>query len=228
MRSHSWIRENMNTRSQTFELEVEGHQVDEAVASIFHTVLFHRSLGKFSYKQEGSYSVGTVGYEDVDCDFIDFTYVCCSSFNLDRTLKKEISGFSEALRGNDGPGSGQISLEFFQKKKTRWPFQSECIPWEVWNLRLELIKLNTEHERQLFREKVGELLTEKILYVAEVMNRHDYVPKMPNQSELDLIFDTTYPDIQPYLFKLSFTTSGPTTSSVGSTVKKLIRETLSL
>jgi len=54
---------------------VEGRQVDEAVASIFHTVLFHRSLGKFKYKQEGSYSVGTVGYEDVDCDFIDFTYV---------------------------------------------------------------------------------------------------------------------------------------------------------
>lgn len=54
---------------------MEGRQVDEAVASIFHTVLFHRSLGKFQYKQEGSYSVGTVGYEDVDCDFIDFTYV---------------------------------------------------------------------------------------------------------------------------------------------------------
>jgi hypothetical protein len=54
---------------------VEGRQVDEAVASIFHTVLFHRSVGKFEYKQEGSYSVGTIGYEDVDCDFIDFTYV---------------------------------------------------------------------------------------------------------------------------------------------------------
>ena len=54
---------------------VEGRQVDEAVASIFHTVLFHRSLGKFCYKEHDSYSVGTVGYEDVDCDFIDFTYV---------------------------------------------------------------------------------------------------------------------------------------------------------
>jgi hypothetical protein len=59
---------------------VEGRQVDEAVASIFHTVLFHRSLGKFRYKQEGSYSVGTVGYEDVDCDFIDFTYVRICNF----------------------------------------------------------------------------------------------------------------------------------------------------
>ena len=60
------------------------------------------------------------------------------------------------------------------------------------------------------------------------MNKHEYVPKMPNQSELDLIFDTTYPDVQPYLFKLSFATSGPSNSSVGTTMKKIIRETLSL
>nr|CAD7462048.1 unnamed protein product [Timema tahoe] len=188
---------------------LEGRQVDEAVSSIFHTVLFHRSLGKFRYKQEGSYSVGTIGYEDVDCDFIDFTYVCCSSVHLDRSLKGVINEFSEVLRGNDGPGTGQISLEFFQKKKNRWPFQTENIPWEVWTIRLELIKLNNEHERQVCREKVGDMLTDKIIYIAEVMNRHEYVPKMPNQSELDLIFDTTFPDVQPYLFKIIFNASFP-------------------
>lgn len=57
--------------------------MDEAVASIFHTVLFHRTLGKFRYKEEGNYSVGTIGYSDVDCDFIDFTYV---SFVIDQNL----------------------------------------------------------------------------------------------------------------------------------------------
>lgn len=57
-------------------------------------------------------------------------------------------------------------------------------------------------ERQLYREKVGELLAEKILYIAESMNRPSYVPKMPNQPELDLIFDTSFVDIQPYLFKV--------------------------
>ncbi|KAK9704191.1 Autophagy-related protein 101 [Popillia japonica] len=219
----------MNARSQTFELTMEGRQVDEAVASIFHTVLFHRSLGKFFYTAEGSYSVGTVGYTDVDCDFIDLTYVCCTSNLLDQTIKKEISGFSEMLRGNEGTGMGQISLEFFQKKPSRWLFQPECIPWEVWTIRLELITLNTEDERQVCREKVGELLTDKILYITEVMNRHDYLPKMPNQSELELIFDTSYQDVQPYLFKMHYSISGPSTgTSVGSTMKKLIRETLAL
>ena len=35
------------------------------------------------------------------------------------------------------------------------------------------------------------------------MNRHEYVPKMPNQSELDLVFDTSLQDVQPYLCKVS-------------------------
>lgn len=218
----------MNARSQIFELTIEGRQVDEAVASIFHTVLFHRSLGKFLYNAEGSYSVGTVGYTDVDCDFIDFTYVCCTSSNLDRTVKREISCFSEQLRGNDSCGTGQISLEFFQKKRSRWPFQPECIPWEVWTVRLELINLNSEDERQICREKVGEMLTDKILYITEVINRHDYVPKMPNQSELELIFDTSYQDVQPYLFKFKYSTNGPSNSSVGSTMRKIMKENLSL
>lgn len=218
----------MNARSQVFELTIEGRQVDEAVASIFHTVLFHRSLGKFIYNAEGSYSVGTVGYTDVDCDFIDFTYVCCTSNNLDRTVKREISGFSELLRGNEACGTGQISLEFFQKKRSRWPFQPECIPWEVWTVRLELINLNSEDERQICREKVGEMLTDKILYITEVMNRHEYVPKMPVQSELELVFDTSYQDVQPYLFKFKYTTNGPSNTSVGTTMRKIMKETLSL
>jgi autophagy-related protein 101 len=48
---------------------------------------------------------------------------------------------------------------------------------------------------------------------------------MPNQSELDLIFDTSYPDVQPYLFKVEFATSAPTNTSVG-TFSKLRFEVL--
>ncbi len=34
-----------------------------------------RTFGKFTYQLESSYSIGTVGYEDVDCDTFDHTYV---------------------------------------------------------------------------------------------------------------------------------------------------------
>lgn len=219
----------MNARSQIFEFTLEDRQINETLASIFHTVLFHRSLGKFMYSGDSSYSVGTIGTQDIDCDFIDFTYVCCSSPTLDRALRKEINNFSEQLRSHESCGAGQISLEFFQKKKNRWPFQTESIPWEVWTIRLDLLELNNEDERQEYRERIGDLLTEKILYITEVMNRHDYVPKMPAQTELDLIFDTTHPDVQPYLFKFKFSTSsGAASTSVKSTMQKIIKETLSL
>ncbi|KAJ8683832.1 hypothetical protein QAD02_019624 [Eretmocerus hayati] len=220
----------MNARTQLFELSMEGHQVDEAVASIFHTVLFHRSLGKFTYKDDaaGSYSVGSVGYQDVQCDFIDFTYVCCSSETLDRALKSKISSFSQALRSHDSPGSGQISLEFFQRKRHTIPFYNECIPWEVWTLRLELLKLATENERQLCREKLSDMLTEKIINVTELMNRPHYTPRVPERQDLELIFDTSFEDVQPYLFRTTYFTNGPKATTVGSTVRKLFKETLSM
>jgi len=55
------------------------------------------------------------------------------------------------------------------------------------------------------REYLGEVVGDKVVLIAEVMNRQQYLPKIPNQSEVDLIFDTTFPDIQPYLFRVSRT-----------------------
>lgn len=218
----------MNARSHVFELSVEGQQVDEVVQSLFHSLILHRTLGKFHYKQEGSYSIGTLGFVDEDCDFIDFTYVRVASDLLFGNVKKEVSMFSESLLAGTPAESGQISLEFYQRKKTRWPFPAECSPWEVWTIKLDIMTLTNELQRQVCREKLGELLAEKTLYIADIMNRHDYVPKMPNQSEVDLIFDTTYIDVQPYLYRISHQINGPASSSVSTTMRKFIKDTLAL
>lgn len=217
----------MNARSQVFELALEGHQVDEALSSIFHTILFHRSLGKFLYNAETTYSVGSVGFSDIDCNFFDLTYVCCTSELLDRTLKRDIRAFSEQLRSNDSLGTGQITLEFFEKKK-RWVRTPECVPWEIWTIHFELLHLDDPEERMFQRERISDLLAEKILYITDVMNKQDYLPKMPSQSELGFVFDTSYPDVQPFLFKCKYNTAGPGESSVGHSMKKFIKETLSL
>lgn len=39
-----------------------------------------------------------------------------------------------------------MSLEFYQKKKSRWPFSDECIPWEVWTVKVHVVALATEQE----------------------------------------------------------------------------------
>lgn len=107
-----------------------------------------------------------------------------------------------------------------------WLLPAESIPWEVWNIKVNVVTLPNENERQKYRESVGDILAEKVMAVAAAINRHEYVPKMPGQSDLDLIFDTSYADVQPYLFKVLYHTSGPTNTSVGTTVRKLLKDTL--
>ncbi|XP_052795912.1 autophagy-related protein 101-like [Mya arenaria] len=219
----------MNARAHVFELSVESRQVEEVVSSIFHSLILHRTLGKVHYKQAGSYSVGTLGFADEDCDFIDFTYVRVASDALCGNVRREVISFRDTLQQTSSPQeSGQISLEFYQRKRGRWLFQAECIPWEVWTVKLDVITLNTEHERQIFRERVGEAVAEKVLYIAEIMNRHEYLPKMPNNSEVDLVFDTSYTDVQPYLHRITHQINGPSSSSVSTTMRKFLKDTLAL
>lgn len=87
---------------------MEGRQVEEATLAVLHTVLLHRSTGKFHYKKEGTYSIGTVGIQDVDCDFIDFTYVRVSSEELDRALRKVVGEFKVGA----WPSQWQVGLEY--------------------------------------------------------------------------------------------------------------------
>lgn len=219
----------MNARSHVFEVAVEGCQVEDSILALFHPILFHRTLGKFTYQYESSYSIGTVGYQDVDCHTFDHTYVRASSPGLDSLIRREVNTFADDIKNSPGSKTGQISLEFFQRKRTRWPFPPENIPWEVWTIRVELVSLENEYARQKWREKLGEDLCEKTLYITEVMNKHEFLPKMPNKSDLELVFDPSFHDVQPYLFKICHSTAGPSTPSVGiGTVRRLLKDTLAI
>lgn len=134
----------------------------------------------------------------------------------------------DALSNSGSDGMGQISLEFYQKKKSRWPFSDECIPWEVWSIKVNVVNLANEQERQICREKVGEKLGEKVINVVEVINRHEYLPKMPTQSEVDNVFDTTLKDVQPYLYKITYQITDSLGTSVSTTMRRLIKDTLAL
>jgi len=118
--------------------------------------------------------LGTLGFEDVDCEQIAHTYVRAHSGELDRLLRREVAAFCDDLRGVQ---HGQVSLEFYQKRR-KWPFQEERVPWEVWTVKTEIVHFSSDAERRTWRGKVGEMLADKVMYVAEVMNRQDYVPVM--------------------------------------------------
>jgi len=214
----------MNARSQVFEFVAEFCQVEEIVLSVFHTILFHRSTGKFHYRKDNSYTIGTVGFEDVDCQFVEFTYVKCTCNELDQFLRRHINQFKEALRNPETNRGGQISLEFYQKKKNQWPFPTESIPWEVWTIKVDTVILTNESEKESLREKLTEELGDKVCFIADLINRPEYVPKMPNENDLDIVFESKYREVQPYLHKITYSTSA-SSQSVGSTMRKLFRDT---
>ena len=67
-----------------------------------------------------------------------------ASEDLDRQVKKEVHAFREALN-REGGNSGIVSLEFYQKRRLRWPMPAETTPWEVWNIKITLVSLPNEH-----------------------------------------------------------------------------------
>uniref|UniRef100_A0A1B6IFL3 Autophagy-related protein 101 n=1 Tax=Homalodisca liturata TaxID=320908 RepID=A0A1B6IFL3_9HEMI len=212
----------MNAQTQTVQLQLEGYQVEEAVTSIFHTVLFHRTFGKFNYQPGGNYLEGTVGYSDVDCDFVDLTYVRCSSPKLDKNIRNKVSEFSEELRSSENNNSGEISLKFFRREKALWPFQSVCVPWEIWKLELDLVQLRHSQGQQLGREQLGELLTEKIASITKTITKTVYAPEVPSEpADLCLIFDVSYEDCQPYLHEVVHVS--PTSATLGHLVRNMFR-----
>ena len=106
---------------------------------------------------------------------------------------------------------------------------SQCSP-QVWTVRLEMISLSNETERLGWREKLGEVLCEKTLYICEVMNKEEFVPKMPNSSDLELVFDTSFDSVQPHLFKVCHSTANIENTGVTgvNTVRRLLKDTLAI
>lgn len=54
---------------------VESRQVYDAASCLFHTLLLHRTTGKFRYSTELNYKIGSIGLQEVQCEEIDLTYV---------------------------------------------------------------------------------------------------------------------------------------------------------
>ncbi|CAG2112311.1 unnamed protein product [Medioppia subpectinata] len=212
-----------------------GPEVNEIVSAIFHSIVFYRCYGKFHYKHEDSYSIGTLGYEEIACDFIDFTYVRISSPQLIQTINREIKAFVDKLRQeNSSHTNGAISLEFYQRRKGRWAFtDASPLVWEIWTVKVNCDKETNESQQ---KGRTEELLLEKLVTIVQIINNSKrYLPQMPDKQNSDTIFETNYPDVQPYIFKISHSVGSaanpPMMATQGtgdSSLKKFIKQTLAL
>lgn len=190
----------MNTRSNVFEFNCEEHQVNEIVSALIHSIFFYRTYGKFNYSSNGTFSIGSIGYEEVFCDYIDFTYVRCNSSSLIDNLAKSIKEFSLKLKQKKIK-KGVITLEFYSKKAKILPmlsFTDNNLIWEQW-----IIKINCD-SKESNNENLTDLLLEKLMFIINLANNHKlYIPEMPTENLLDGCFNCTHPDVLPYLYRIT-------------------------
>ncbi|KAK0414665.1 hypothetical protein QR680_011555 [Steinernema hermaphroditum] len=253
----------MNARTQHYQLTVELRQVKESVLCFMHTLLLHRSLGKFTYSHETSYTLGSIGVAEVACDSIDVTYVRVNSTELKKQLDEKVNSFiadvdvaargiahADASRILDGTFthgtdvlSANVKIEFFTKKKKKSQWQQwismgdETAVWEIWELQLDIVKVQENDGLALLREKVSDELSTIVLSICSLMNRGQYIPKMPNNADYSTVFDGSISDCQPYNYRILWpglaaqlqASHGDSSSNLlqNGFMKKILKDTLS-
>ncbi|VDO45573.1 unnamed protein product [Onchocerca flexuosa] len=88
----------MNARNHQFQLTVDEHQVRDAISTVFHTILLHRSVPKMHYTSEINFQLGSIGVEEVDCNTLNLSYVRVNSSKLVSCLHEEIDAFVQCIR----------------------------------------------------------------------------------------------------------------------------------
>lgn len=58
------------------------------------------------------------------------------------------------------------------------------------------------------KEIVADSLSDIVLSTCGAINKPQYMPKIPTRSELMKVFDDSFPDCQPYLFRITKPTLG--------------------
>ncbi len=146
-------------------------------------------------------------------------------------------------------------MEFYERKRSRWLLPAETSNWEVWSLGVTIVQPRSDLEWEEHQSRLVEALTDavsrscditiiyvlyQVMYITEVVNSSEYVPRNPAQDSVATVFDTTLPTIQPYLHKVhtyndhmsvtivmclyqvTFEVGG---DSVAGSVRKFIRDT---
>uniref|UniRef100_A0AC34QKH7 Autophagy-related protein 101 n=1 Tax=Panagrolaimus sp. JU765 TaxID=591449 RepID=A0AC34QKH7_9BILA len=238
----------MNARNQCINIRVDARQIKDAVLCILDSTLLHRVVGKYKYNAQGSsFSTGSIGIEEVSLSQIDLTYVRVNSPGLVENVQRQVHDYINYLQldtsFDDGYAYGlserassfnkcdslitaRLRLEFYQKKRRTWMtvVTEECLPWEIWNIEFDVIRTD---DLSTMREEVGEKLGEIVLNICNIVNQPRlYIPSVPNLTDLPLVFDDTFSDVQPYLFRLVYNKEkGPL--SVADAVKGYLKQTVS-
>lgn len=119
---------------------------------------------------------------------------------------------------------GSIFLEFYSKKRGHsWSLSSDSgtFSWEIWTIRLDCLNSCSTNIHNsplvgatalpnLTTYNLEEVLLDKVLSIVKIVNnKKTYLPPMPTEKFIANVFDTSYPDVQPYLHKIHYRMENP-------------------
>lgn len=205
----------MNIKNHLIEIQCGHRDVTDVAQALIHSLIFFRTHGKFNYKHEGSYSIGTLGYERAVTTHLDFSYIRCSSLTLVNRINNKIQEVVSKL--NEFSQSVTLALEFYTRRPNRWPFNDSKIVWELWNIKLVInnpfasstSSPTGDHSNQQrnpsSNARLEDVLSQKLLDIVRIVNNDKHsLPQMPTQLNLDNVFDTSHAELQPYLYSISY------------------------
>ena len=196
----------MNAKTRSFHFKIECHNVFEIVSCLFHTILFLRSQGKFWHSGNG-YVESPLHFEDMDLSFLELTYVRSKSSDLKKCVDESIVKFIKELRKCSEPKTGKISLEFYRLQRNSMPFTSRHVVWELWTIHVEVVEFKSVRTVLLNNILLLDQITDAILHIVENVNvDSSYVSTFSHCEEINLIYDLSFRDVQPFLFKISHET----------------------
>lgn len=240
----------MNIVNHSIEIQCSQKNVSEIAQVLLHSIIFFRSHGKFNYSQTNSFSIGSVGYEVIQCEQLKINYVRYTCPSLVHKIDSKIQEFVDSL--TQTTQTAILSLEFYKQRTTSWPFNDPKLIWELWNIKF-VIKQNSStlplqpNFMNNDLNKLENVLRDKIIDIVRLVNSDkSATPSMPARADLASIFDTSHHELQPYLHSISYkiteSLAGTNYGASGSkgnieskndsqktsSIRKFIRETLEL
>ncbi|VDN57166.1 unnamed protein product [Dracunculus medinensis] len=241
----------MNARSSVSKLTIEIRQIKETLLAIFAPLILQRTHGKIRYTAENIYQHGSVGFKEVLCDSIPFTYVCVNSNELNAKLQTEIDlfcsevssilnntervlhdSFSDSAKYEIVIPSAKIGLEFYQRQRRL--LLPQDVPWEIWQMDLTVVRATDDGYLSSLADSLADELTSLHLNFISAINQSIYLPKVPSKSELLNVFDDSISDCNPYLYRIvrpqlsdGSRSSSYWQSAGGATVRRFLKDTLS-
>ncbi|EPE06156.1 hypothetical protein F503_02985 [Ophiostoma piceae UAMH 11346] len=176
----------MDQRPPTFEFTVEAFvdpsSVRDVVRGILHTIFFHRFFPSVRPRTRDVLDLTLPYIDDAELE----TLIDQRTAMLVRQLEEEKSAINSGLGGGGGSGNsrggrGQISIEFFEKRRKKaWYVMrggEEEVCWESWTVKVTVAEPRTESERAKVRQAMESTLLAAVMKIVTSVNTHkDHIP----------------------------------------------------